>query len=115
MRIDHALVSSTLLDRVARAEILGRGSQREGFMGSDHCPLLVEIRPAGSGSVPQQHVASGSSVKAANGADATRLETAEQDREGMRAALDDAQPHEGQVVQINGVLISRADVPESEK
>lgn len=45
MRIDHALVSSTLVDRVIKVEILGHGSQREGFMGSDHCPLLIELRP----------------------------------------------------------------------
>jgi hypothetical protein len=115
MRIDHALVSSALVDRVGRAEILGRGSRREGFMGSDHCPLLLEIRPVGSRLVPQQHVASDSSVKATNGADATRLETAEQDREDMRASFEYAQPHEGRIVEINGMLISKTDVPESEK
>lgn len=48
MRIDYSLVSSSLLEgdsamRITRAEVLGRGIEREGFLGSDHCPILLEL------------------------------------------------------------------------
>lgn len=48
MRIDYSLVSSSLLEgdsamRIRRAEVLGRGIEREGFLGSDHCPILLEL------------------------------------------------------------------------
>ena len=44
MRIDYVLVARQLAPRIGRAEVLGRGAERTGFIGSDHCPLLVEIR-----------------------------------------------------------------------
>lgn len=37
-RIDYALVSRTLLERVARAELLQK------VEGSDHCPIMIELR-----------------------------------------------------------------------
>jgi AP endonuclease-1 len=46
MRIDYALVQAPLLPRVARTAVLGHGADRHGFLGSDHCPLLVQIEPA---------------------------------------------------------------------
>lgn len=52
MRIDYVLLSSSLLPRAARAEVLGRGKERSGFLGSDHCPLLVELAPSGAASSP---------------------------------------------------------------
>ena len=46
MRIDHALVASALT--VDACELLGRGAEREGYMGSDHCPLRLVLGAAGS-------------------------------------------------------------------
>mmetsp|Transcript_3665 Transcript_3665/g.10958 ORF Transcript_3665/g.10958 Transcript_3665/m.10958 type:complete len:382 (+) Transcript_3665:155-1300(+) len=43
MRIDHAIVSRSLLGRVERAEIVGKGAFRYGFMGSDHSPVVVTL------------------------------------------------------------------------
>ena len=51
MRIDHLLVSELLLQprdgqsawRVKRAAIHGHGFMREGFFGSDHCPMVLEL------------------------------------------------------------------------
>ena len=45
MRIDHFLVSTMLFDRVRRCDILGHGRDRVGFMGSDHCPVVLELAP----------------------------------------------------------------------
>ena len=45
MRIDHALVSVKL--GVAACELLGRGAERVGFMGSDHCPLRLVLGGGG--------------------------------------------------------------------
>jgi len=46
MRIDYVLVDRQLVSRVVRSEVLGSGAERHGFLGSDHCPLLVELAPA---------------------------------------------------------------------
>ncbi|GBG30656.1 DNA-apurinic or apyrimidinic site lyase [Hondaea fermentalgiana] len=48
MRIDHFLVSRSLLERVRRADICGRGlsAQDPSFLGSDHCPILLELLPS---------------------------------------------------------------------
>ena len=48
MRIDYTLVHESLVDRIRRSEILGHGAMREGFLGSDHCPILLELWPKGS-------------------------------------------------------------------
>nr|QDO16266.1 DNA-(apurinic or apyrimidinic site) lyase [Lingulodinium polyedra] len=45
-RLDYFLLSEALAPRLARCEILGRGAGREGFLGSDHCPVLLELREA---------------------------------------------------------------------
>ena len=42
MRIDYCIVPREGV-RVVRALVCGRGASREGFLGSDHCPLLVEL------------------------------------------------------------------------
>lgn len=47
MRIDHALVAESLLSSVQACEILGRGADRIGFMGSDHSPLKLVLAFAG--------------------------------------------------------------------
>ncbi|CEM33536.1 unnamed protein product [Vitrella brassicaformis CCMP3155] len=52
MRIDHILVSESLMGRVESVRITGKGTARggmEGFMGSDHCPLVVQLRPTAGG------------------------------------------------------------------
>ena len=46
--------------RVARAVVLGHGPAREGFLGSDHCPLLVEITSGDAPRVPLAPSASSS-------------------------------------------------------
>ena len=38
-RIDYFLVSSRLADKIEKAEIL------MDVMGSDHCPVLLELKP----------------------------------------------------------------------
>lgn len=41
MRIDHCIATRHLLPKIEDVQILGRAFKREGFMGSDHCPLLI--------------------------------------------------------------------------
>ena len=49
-RADYVLVSrGQLAARVVRATVHGRGAERSGFLGSDHCPLIVELGPIGEG------------------------------------------------------------------
>ena len=43
MRIDYTLVDKRLVANVKRSEILGRGKDRHGFLGSDHCPILITL------------------------------------------------------------------------
>lgn len=43
MRIDHCLVHKTLQKQVSRVRVAGRGFSRDGFMGSDHSPLIMEL------------------------------------------------------------------------
>ena len=43
MRLDYALVSEALLPRVVSCEILGQGRDRQGFLGSDHCPIMLTL------------------------------------------------------------------------
>ena len=43
MRIDYTLVDKRLVANVKRSEILGRGKDRHGFLGSDHCPILIAL------------------------------------------------------------------------
>lgn len=45
MRIDYSLASQSLLQdfAIAEAEVLGRGRERVGFLGSDHCPILLVL------------------------------------------------------------------------
>ena len=45
MRIDYVLVDQTLAPRVSKATVHGKGAERVGFLGSDHCPLLVALGP----------------------------------------------------------------------
>ena len=56
MRIDHFCVSAALLPRLRRCVISGRGVDREhagsGFMGSDHCPIILEVADADADAAP---------------------------------------------------------------
>ncbi|KAL4193458.1 hypothetical protein AMTRI_Chr06g199450 [Amborella trichopoda] len=45
MRIDYFLVSEKLKDRLVACEIHGKGIEMEGFYGSDHCPVSLELSP----------------------------------------------------------------------
>ncbi len=46
MRIDYTIVSRDLLEmvRIVRAVVLGRGIDMKNFYGSDHCPILLELK-----------------------------------------------------------------------
>lgn len=43
MRIDYFLMSKTHISRLIKSEILGHGVELEGFYGSDHCPITMEL------------------------------------------------------------------------
>jgi AP endonuclease 1 len=46
MRIDHFIGSEALTPRVEDVKILGHGGERIGFMGSDHCPMILYLKQA---------------------------------------------------------------------
>ncbi|XAR50281.1 DNA-(apurinic or apyrimidinic site) lyase [Bertholletia excelsa] len=46
MRIDYFMVSEKLRDRIVSCEMHGQGIELEGFYGSDHCPVSLELSPA---------------------------------------------------------------------
>ncbi|XP_022865142.1 DNA-(apurinic or apyrimidinic site) lyase [Olea europaea var. sylvestris] len=46
MRIDYFIVSEKLKDRIVACEIRGQGIELEGFYGSDHCPVTLELSGA---------------------------------------------------------------------
>lgn len=48
MRIDHCVVSEDLLTSIDNVTVLGRAERRVGFIGSDHCPLLICYQPPAS-------------------------------------------------------------------
>ncbi|KAL0442029.1 UNVERIFIED_CONTAM: DNA-(apurinic or apyrimidinic site) lyase [Sesamum radiatum] len=53
MRIDYFIVSEKLKERIVACEMHGRGIELEGFYGSDHCPVSLELSyasPISSGS-----------------------------------------------------------------
>ena len=41
--IDYVLTAASRVPRIRRAVVHGKGPERRGFLGSDHCPLLVEL------------------------------------------------------------------------
>ncbi|OMP10387.1 Exodeoxyribonuclease III xth [Corchorus olitorius] len=43
MRIDYFIVSDKLKDRIAACEMHGHGIELEGFYGSDHCPVSLQL------------------------------------------------------------------------
>nr|XP_023918759.1 DNA-(apurinic or apyrimidinic site) lyase [Quercus suber]POF27675.1 dna-(apurinic or apyrimidinic site) lyase [Quercus suber] len=46
MRIDYFIVSEQLKDRITACEMHGQGIELEGFYGSDHCPVTLELSQA---------------------------------------------------------------------
>ena len=65
MRIDYVLLSRSLVPRLRRAVVHGTGSERVGFLGSDHCPLIVELTDVASSGSEADVASSGSEVLAA--------------------------------------------------
>ncbi|XP_078447100.1 DNAse I-like superfamily protein isoform X2 [Wolffia australiana] len=45
MRIDYFIVSEKLRDRITSCQIHGHGIELEGYYGSDHCPVSLELSP----------------------------------------------------------------------
>jgi len=67
MRIDHCIVSRQLISRLRSVENLGHGTERVGFMGSDHCPVLIKLAAEGDavdGRGTNGEVAGGAAVRA---------------------------------------------------
>ncbi|AQK41766.1 DNA-(apurinic or apyrimidinic site) endonuclease-like isoform X2 [Zea mays] len=54
MRIDYFLVSEQLKDRIVSCEMHGRGIELDGFYGSDHCPVSLELSEAVAEEAPGQ-------------------------------------------------------------
>nr|AAL73527.2 putative AP endonuclease [Sorghum bicolor] len=54
MRIDYFLVSEQLKDRIVSCEMHGRGIELDGFYGSDHCPVTLELSKAVAEAAPEQ-------------------------------------------------------------
>ncbi|KAH9720623.1 DNA-(apurinic or apyrimidinic site) endonuclease [Citrus sinensis] len=50
MRIDYFIVSEELKDHIIACEMQGHGIELEGFYGSDHCPVSLELSEASSDS-----------------------------------------------------------------
>ncbi|XP_010248775.1 PREDICTED: DNA-(apurinic or apyrimidinic site) lyase isoform X2 [Nelumbo nucifera] len=46
MRIDYFIVSEKLKDRIVSCEMHGQGIELQGFYGSDHCPVSLELAPS---------------------------------------------------------------------
>ncbi|XP_022923651.1 DNA-(apurinic or apyrimidinic site) lyase [Cucurbita moschata] len=46
MRIDYFLASESLVDRIVSCEMHGQGIELQGFYGSDHCPVSLELSEA---------------------------------------------------------------------
>ena len=45
MRIDYVLTSACLAPLIQSATVHGKGKERDGFLGSDHCPLTLIVTP----------------------------------------------------------------------
>lgn len=46
MRIDHCITTRSLLKMISDVSITGHGADRNGFLGSDHSPLLIRLDAA---------------------------------------------------------------------
>lgn len=54
MRIDYFLVSEKFKDRILSCEMHGHGIELEGFYGSDHCPVSLELAPSKPDETPNE-------------------------------------------------------------
>lgn len=52
MRIDYFLLSTVLASQIAGVEVFGRGKDREGFLGSDHSPVMLTLGEVGQRDPP---------------------------------------------------------------
>ena len=52
-RLDYFLLSEALQPRLRRCDIMGHGAERKGFLGSDHCPVLLELAPVAADVEPE--------------------------------------------------------------
>ncbi|CAN0530153.1 unnamed protein product, partial [Laminaria digitata] len=43
MRIDYFLLSKALAGLVSEVHVFGKGADREGFLGSDHSPVMLTM------------------------------------------------------------------------
>mmetsp|Transcript_10099 Transcript_10099/g.11652 ORF Transcript_10099/g.11652 Transcript_10099/m.11652 type:complete len:195 (-) Transcript_10099:1002-1586(-) len=43
-RLDYHLLSNSMSDHLVDCKILGHGTQRHGFLGSDHCPVILQLK-----------------------------------------------------------------------
>lgn len=46
MRIDYFIVSEKLKEKIVACEMHGKGIELQGFYGSDHCPVTLELSPS---------------------------------------------------------------------
>jgi exonuclease III len=69
MRIDLFMLQESLKDRIEEVEVCGRGPNMEGFLGSDHSPLLLHLRAADPVLAPAIATAASSACVAAETAE----------------------------------------------
>jgi len=55
MRIDYALVSTTMATHILRSDILGHGANRTGYMGSDHSPIILQLKAQSKETETKEH------------------------------------------------------------
>lgn len=67
MRIDYFLVSRALVHRVSDVKVFGSGADRKGFLGSDHCPLLLTLREVSATGDPDEAPTTSEAGTAAGG------------------------------------------------
>jgi exonuclease III len=65
MRIDLFMLHASLKDRIDEVEVCGCGPNLEGFLGSDHSPLLLRLRTA----APDNEAAAATAMDAAQTAE----------------------------------------------
>ena len=67
MRIDYVLVEEPLAPRVSKASVVGKGPDRLGFLGSDHCPLVVTLSPVAAGTGGGDSAGGGGAMSGSSG------------------------------------------------
>ena len=70
MRIDYVLASHVLIPRVQKVTVYGHGANRDGFLGSDHCPLIATLGEGSAGGNTEVKRAASAPARAVDGAEA---------------------------------------------